>query len=151
MKNKLLAFLAAIAVTIGLMVLPMQSAPVSAVTPTEVVPMYEIFVNGELVELAPMSQFSDSTWYFGSGGWGECYRWVDNNEGHMRCRTASSYWPRVTYQVVTSFRDQYTFASYTAWGPARSVDGSAWGSWSDVYSQYGNRSQVIKNSYYITW
>jgi hypothetical protein len=55
MKNKLLAFLAAIAVTIGLMVLPMQSAPVSAVTPTEVVPMYEIFVNGELVELAPMS------------------------------------------------------------------------------------------------
>lgn len=85
------------------------------------------------------------------GSWYECYRWSDGNEGHMRCRTSGSGWPRLYYQKVDTFRDTRTGATRKVWGPLRSVDGTSWGSWSDVFSPWPYSSVLVASSYWITW
>lgn len=113
------------------------------------------------VELPPLLEFADTlgvdgffvhptgtTWY---GNFWTCYRWGDNNEGHMRCKTAGSGWTRVYYQIVPTFRSTRTGSTVKVWGPQRSVDGTSWGPWSDVVSPYGNYSSLVSLSYRITW
>lgn len=91
------------------------------------------------------------TWYFGSGDWGTCYRWADNDEAHMHCRTAGSGWPRVYYHTVTTWYNPTRGTYHTINGTQQSVDGSTWGPWSDGYAPSTSGYVLYRDSYYLTW